>query len=70
MEWSRRILLQMELERAQETDSRLANIIKGEPDEKEREALLVLVAEALGGLEAEEVERLIKRDTLSIFFRK
>jgi hypothetical protein len=59
--WTKRALLQLEIEHAQGLDKRLAEIIKGEPNPQERENLLDVIAMELGGKDVEEVERILKR---------
>jgi len=59
--WTRRLLLRNEVEKAQGLDRRIADIIKGEPDQVEREKLLDIVAQELGSANVEEVERILKR---------
>ena len=59
--WTRRLLLRNEVEKAQGLDRRIAEIIKGEPDQVEREKLLDIVAQELGSANVEEVERILKR---------
>lgn len=69
MEWSRRILLQRELEAEKEKENnlkRMAKIIAGEPDKAERDIMLDLIAEVLGGHACEEISRMLRKDHIEV----
>ena len=63
MEWSKRILLQRELDNANngELYKRMAKLIEDEPDKAERDMLLDLIRENLGGNAAAEVSGILRR---------
>ena len=68
MEWSRRILLQRELDAADNLErwNRMAEIIKGEPDKVEREIMMDMISETLGGEACEYINGLLRKAHVEI----